>query len=407
MSASTSASPIRPADERREEMVAVLREKGAARSPEVIEALRAVPRHLVGGVDAERMYDPFRAVVTKRDAKGISLSSVSAPHMQAYQLEQAQVRAGQRVLEIGSGGVNAAYLAELVGPDGLVVTIDIDEDVTSRARRFLADNGYGRVQVITGDAAFGVAQFAPFDLILATVEITDIPQTWWNQLSGTGRIVAPIRWRGQRRTATLVRQSVDVMVAVDIAQAGFVAMQGAGEHRERSAVLHNAPGQRVALRLDDGMTVDVEALGRSLKGERTTRWTGVTHQGQRSYELLDMWLVTVLDVAVLTGDAGAHAAGLIPPPSPIGIGWPALIEGSSMAYRTQRPTGTENGWEIGIVGQGPAGEELAERYAAAIAAWDPQARPRLTVTRQRPPAPTNLIHRSVRRPTSTFTISWS
>nr|WP_269327618.1 methyltransferase, FxLD system [Kineosporia mesophila] len=387
-------------------MVAVLREKGTARSPEVIEALRVVPRHLVGGVDAERIYDPFRAAVTKRDAQGISLSSVSAPHMQAYQLEQARVRRGQRVLEIGSGGVNAAYLAELAGPEGLVVTMDIDEDVTARARQFLADTGYDQVKVITGDAAFGVAQFAPFDRILATVETTDIPPAWWDQLSEAGRIVAPIRWRGQRRTVTLVRQGLDVMVAVDISQAGFVAMQGVGEHRERSAVLHDAPGQRVALRLDDGMTVDVDALSRSLKGEKVTRWTGVTHQGPRAYERLDMWLVTVLDVAVLTGDTGAHEAGLIPRPAPNGIGWPTLIEGSSMAYRTQRATGTENEWEIGINAHGPAAGNLAERYAAAITAWDPQAHPHLTVTRQGPPAATDLVHRRVHRLTSTFTISW-
>lgn len=133
------------------------------------------------------MYDPYKAAVTKRNAAGISLSSVSAPWVQAYQLEQAQVRAGQRVLEVGSGGVNAAYLAELVGPDGLVLTIDIDGDVTARARQYLAATGYNQVQVVTADAAYGAARFAPFDLILVTVEITDIPQAWWDQLTESGR----------------------------------------------------------------------------------------------------------------------------------------------------------------------------------------------------------------------------
>ncbi|GLY33441.1 methyltransferase, FxLD system [Kineosporia sp. NBRC 101731] len=403
---SLPAPSSRPADELREDMVTVLREKGVVRSPEIIGALRVVPRHLVQGVDTAVMYDPFKAAVTKRDADGGSLSSVSAPHIQAYQLEQAQVRPGQRVLEIGSGGVNAAYLAELVGPDGLVVTIDIDEDVTARARQFLTATGYDQVQVVTGDAAFGVAQFAPFDLILATVETTDIPQAWWEQLSQAGRIVAPIRWRGQRRTVTLVRRGENMMVAEDIAQAGFVAMQGAGEHREQPAVLHDVPGQRVALRLDDGMQVNVEALRKSFLGEQAIRWAGAMLRGQKSYALLDLWLVTVLDVAVLTGDSGAHEAGLIPAPSPIGIGWPALVEGSTMAYRTQRATDVADEWEIGIIAHGPAGQDLSERYAAAIAAWDPQARPSLIVTRHQQPDVPQCTHRSVRRPTSTFTISW-
>ncbi len=393
-------------EELRENMIALLVERGSARSPEVIEALRAVPRHLVGGVDVGDMYDPFKAAVTKRDADGVGLSSVSAPRVQAYQLEQAQVRPGQRVLEVGSGGVNAAYLAELAGPDGLVATIDIDGDVTARARQFLADTGYDQVQVITADAAFGVAQFAPFDLILVTVEITDIPQAWWDQLSDTGRIVAPIRWRGQRRIVTLDRHGPDVMIADKIEQAGFVAMQGASAHRELSGVLHDAPDQRVSLRLDDGMQVDAAALSRSLAEKSICRWTDVMLPQAGRFELVDLWLATVLDVAVLTGDLGAHEAGLIPKPSPIGIGWPTLVQGESMAYRIVRDTGAEQEQEIGIVAHGPAGPELTERYATALGAWDPQTHPRLTVTRQTPPTPPDGIHRSVRRPTSTFTISW-
>ncbi|MBT0770202.1 hypothetical protein KIH74_14775 [Kineosporia sp. J2-2] len=61
---------------------------------------------------------------------------------------------------------------------------------------------------------------------------------------------------------------------------------------------------------------------------------------------------------------------------------------------------------IGIVAHGPAGPDLSERYAEAIAAWDPQARPSLTVTRHPNPAVPGGVHRSVSRPTSTFTISW-
>ncbi|GLU48661.1 hypothetical protein [Nocardiopsis ansamitocini] len=50
-------------------------------------------------------------------------------------LEQAGLEPGMRVLEIGSGGYNAAPIAELVGPEGEVTTIDIDSDVTDRTRR--------------------------------------------------------------------------------------------------------------------------------------------------------------------------------------------------------------------------------------------------------------------------------
>ena len=405
MFAATPASPGRTVEMLREEMVATLVEKGVACSPEIIEALRTVPRHLIDGVDAERVYDPFRAAVTKRGADGVSLSSVSAAHVQVMQLEQAGVRAGHRVLEIGSGGVNAAYLAELVGESGLVVSMDIDPDVTARAQRFLAKTGHQQVVVVTGDAAFGAPQSAPFDLILVTVETTDVPEAWWDQLAGDGKIVACVRWRGQSRTVTLARQDKDLLVADDLAQCGFVPMQGLGEDRQRLVVLHDVPDQRVALRLDEDTPLDVDALSRALVAEKTFRWTGVRLPKGESYELLDLWLATVLDTAVMTGDPGAQESGLIPSPSP--IGWPVLVAGPNLAYRTLRATDDPQLWELGVIGHGPGAGDLADRYTAAITSWDPRARPRLTVTRHTPPAVPGLTRRSVHRRTSTFTISWS
>ncbi len=59
-----------------------------------------------------------------------------------------------RVLEIGSGGYNAALLREIVGDDGQVVTVDIDSEITDRATRTLAAAGYDDVEVITADAEY-------------------------------------------------------------------------------------------------------------------------------------------------------------------------------------------------------------------------------------------------------------
>jgi protein-L-isoaspartate(D-aspartate) O-methyltransferase len=73
-----------------------------------------------------------------------------------------------RVLEIGSGGCNAALLAELVGPAGQVTTADIDPEVTGRARAFLAEAGYRQVNIVLADGEAGVAAFAPYDRIIVT-----------------------------------------------------------------------------------------------------------------------------------------------------------------------------------------------------------------------------------------------
>ncbi|ATL25585.1 hypothetical protein [Streptomyces formicae] len=76
-------------------------------------------------------------VLTRHSDDGRVASSLSAPWLQADMLEAARIRPGHRVLEIGSGGYNAA----LVGPTGHVTTLDIDPAVTDRATRYLARTG--------------------------------------------------------------------------------------------------------------------------------------------------------------------------------------------------------------------------------------------------------------------------
>jgi protein-L-isoaspartate(D-aspartate) O-methyltransferase len=138
------------AEQLRDAMVRSLIELDAARDPRVIAAFRAVPRHLATpGLDLARAYGAEFAAVAKTDATGVDISSVSAPRVQAMQIEQAQIQPGMTVLEVGSGGPNAAYLAEMVGAEGHVVAMDIDPDVTARATGFLRAAGYGNVTVLT------------------------------------------------------------------------------------------------------------------------------------------------------------------------------------------------------------------------------------------------------------------
>src|SRR5262249_26268829 len=123
----STADETTHADALREAMVGELCELNAVRSGRVTDAFRAVPRHLFApGEPLEGAYAAKGTLLTKRDARGVAVSTVSAAHIQALMLEQAQVEAGMRVLEIGSGGYNAALLAELVGDAGEVTTVDID-----------------------------------------------------------------------------------------------------------------------------------------------------------------------------------------------------------------------------------------------------------------------------------------
>jgi protein-L-isoaspartate(D-aspartate) O-methyltransferase len=109
-------------------------------------------------------------------------------------LEQADLHPGMRVLEIGSGGYNAALIAELVGTEGAVTTVDIDPDVVDRARRYLEAAGYSQVTVVLADTANGVPERAPFDRIIVTAGVWDLPSAWADQLAVGGRLVVPLRF---------------------------------------------------------------------------------------------------------------------------------------------------------------------------------------------------------------------
>ncbi|UWM47701.1 methyltransferase, FxLD system [Streptomyces carpaticus] len=336
-------------------------------SPEVEAAIRAVPRHLfTPGVPLAQAYAAEDAPIVKKDQHGVTISSVSAVRIQAMMLEQAQIRPGMRVLEIGSGGYNAALIAELVGEGGEVTTIDIDADVTDRARRFLAVAGYPRVHVGTMDGEFGFPDRAPFDRIIVTVGAWDIPPAWVEQLADDGRIVVPLRNRGLTRSVAFERRQ-NHLVSRDYRLCGFVPMQGVGECRERLVLLH---GEDAGLRVDDGQPADAEALGTALTGPKSEAWSGVTVGRGARFDGLHLWLALNLPhFAVLAAQRSAVDLGLVAHAWNLGV--PAAFQGGSFAYLTYRQvSGEPNTYEFGAYGHGPAGAELAGQVVRLIQSWD-------------------------------------
>ncbi|MFV2022484.1 methyltransferase, FxLD system [Micromonospora sp. LOL_023] len=354
------------ADVLREFLVRELLAGGSIASSEVEAAFRVVPRHLFAPeVPLERAY-ANDIVRTKRDEHGVTISSVSAPWLQAVMLEQARIGPGMRCLEIGSGGYNAALMAELVGPVGQVTTVDIDADVTGRARGFLDAAGYGRVDVVLADAEHGVPERAPFDRIVVTVGVWDVPPAWLDQLSDGGRIVVPLRIRGLSRSVALVRDG-DRLVSVGHEMAGFVGVQGAGAHTERLVTLH---GDEVGLRFDDDGPVDVEALRVAVRQPRTQVWSGVTFGGMESFDGLFLWLATCVDRFCLLSRARTDTArALVDPASPIAT--PTVLGDAGFAYVTFREV--DEGaqvYEFGAYAHGVHAESLAATLVEQIRVWD-------------------------------------
>lgn len=175
-----------PDGERNAALIEELRTTGWLRTDRVARALDAVPRgRFVPAGLAEQAYDN-EVVFTKRDADGTALSSVSAPWLVAGMLERLDPREGERVLEIGSGGWNAALLRYLVDSGGHVTSVDIDPDVVDRAVRALTDAPWQDVHVVQGDGRVGFPDDAPYDGIMVTVQASGIEPAWLDQLKPGG-----------------------------------------------------------------------------------------------------------------------------------------------------------------------------------------------------------------------------
>ncbi|MET9417767.1 methyltransferase domain-containing protein [Streptomyces klenkii] len=117
-------------------------------------------------------------------------SSSSMPSLVFSMLADLDVREGQRVLEIGTGtGWNAALLAHRLGA-GNVVTVDVDGVVAAAARAALRRAGLP-VRVLHRDGYLGFPERAPYDRIIVTCGVRDIPYAWVGQTAPGGIILVP------------------------------------------------------------------------------------------------------------------------------------------------------------------------------------------------------------------------
>jgi protein-L-isoaspartate(D-aspartate) O-methyltransferase len=128
------------------------------------------------------------------DERGNPFPQTSAPEVIARMLRALDVRAGAHVLEIGTGsGYSTALLGELVGPDGIVVSVDVDPPVTARARSLLSGKGYTNVHFTTGDGRLGWPSFALYDRVVAWCSVDALPPAWLDQTRPEAILVVPMQ----------------------------------------------------------------------------------------------------------------------------------------------------------------------------------------------------------------------
>ena len=113
-----------------------------------------------------------------------------APRVEARFLQDADVKRTDKVLEIGTGsGYMAALLAHQAAS---VLSFEIDATLAQQARTNLQAAGVHNVEIREADGSQGAPSEGPFDVIMLSGSVPDVPQVLLNQLSVGGRLLAVV-----------------------------------------------------------------------------------------------------------------------------------------------------------------------------------------------------------------------
>jgi protein-L-isoaspartate(D-aspartate) O-methyltransferase len=174
----------------RERMVARLREHYGIRDPQVLEAIRNVPRHFfVPEALQSRAYGDHALPISANQ-------TISQPFIVARMTELLELERNSRVLEIGAGsGYQTAVLAFIAAQ---VYAIDRIGDLAREAQSRIRQLGIYNATVKCFDGTLGWAANAPYDAILVAAGGPTVPEPLVAQLKLGGRLVVPV---GESREA--------------------------------------------------------------------------------------------------------------------------------------------------------------------------------------------------------------
>jgi protein-L-isoaspartate(D-aspartate) O-methyltransferase len=154
------------------------------RDRHVLDAMREVPRESFVSKELEEF--AYKDSPLPIEAG----QTISQPYIVGLMVAAAEMRPGDRVLEIGAGsGYAAAVMSRIVNR---VYAIERHEMLSKLAAERLKRLGYDNVEVRTGDGTRGWPEAAPFDAILVAAGGPAIPQALKDQLEMGGRLVIPV-----------------------------------------------------------------------------------------------------------------------------------------------------------------------------------------------------------------------
>lgn len=184
----------------RNRLAEVLIKKGI-KNKAVLDAIRAIPRHLF--IDSS-----FEGHAYQDKAFPIGAEqTISQPYTVAFQTELLELKTGHKILEIGTGsGYQTAALLQF---KVLVYTIERQLELFKKTNLFFNKMGYRPKKVIFGDGYKGLPEEAPFDGIIVTAGAPEVPKSLLAQLKVGGRLVIPVGFEEQTMTLYIRKSETD------------------------------------------------------------------------------------------------------------------------------------------------------------------------------------------------------
>ncbi len=181
-------------ERQREDMVKHQIKSRGITDPNVLDAMRTVPRHLfVSEALREQAYGDYPLPIGEQQ-------TISQPYIVAEMTQALELSKDHRVLEIGTGsGYQAAILAEIVYR---VYTIERIRSLYIQARNLLDKLHFHNIVMRCSDGTAGWQDQSPFDAIIVTAGAPDVPERLIDQLSEGGRMVVPV---GNQHSQDLIK----------------------------------------------------------------------------------------------------------------------------------------------------------------------------------------------------------
>jgi protein-L-isoaspartate(D-aspartate) O-methyltransferase len=204
---------------RREAMVQRQIAGRGIRDPLILHAFLAVPR------------EEFVLEDQRRNAYGDhplpieAGQTISQPYIVAMMIAAAEIRHGDKVLEVGAGSGYAAAVMSRIARK--VIAIERHGELAQLAAGRMRRLNYDNVRILHGDGSGGCVGEAPFDAILAAATGSHVPETLVSQLARGGRIVMPIGEPGGIQELVKVTKQEDGCVRQsDLGAVRFVPLIG-------------------------------------------------------------------------------------------------------------------------------------------------------------------------------------